>query len=775
MQRLAAKGDNSNSGSSERTAVTNLGPTLGTKIGDDMYQTLRPNRSKLIADLTLTSSPAAAKNEGSSGGAPQLADKDTLNVNLGCFNTGLDQSMLTKHKHQCSLKRVIGKAFDEAGLHAAAFCEVGGHKRGFAETTVNPQDLLQEVLSTNAYEAAAKQAYLTLWQTSDAPELGGVCLTPSGEAEVVQLTSTTLDPQLLIRTFEVTANSFPGKVAYLVLGQLHIRTPHDQRPPTEATKKRITRNALDSLQERRGNLCSASQPARPVVLVLAGDVNLGKAACDTIVQKDEGTPNPREDWHVQAANAGKSGDVAFVNGTHSTVIDVSIGTSYTDKGIRNDCHDFFALSLAIPMADSGASQHSGARDSGAPQPAQETDGRAAEKAAAEAKKHQTEEEGTSGAKEDDKKDKQEEKAESARGQKREHESGQSGSAQPATTRKIEKRYAPNNRAYTKDEFFDYWADPNEAQQQWDDAKTTPPQTGPRNCLNHGVADAIVQHMRAWFELHSDEEPSVLWRHLQQTLFKNVTVPLEGDFWYDEDDENEDDQQHGFKMVISKEYVASQVYHTIEHRNIWLQSQGLPQDTVMRDKVADAFLTDKKKQFHALDYQQRRQAADALTCTRDRCNKRKHSRWSRHTQKLGGTSQMWTLLSFTGRFSPEFFATLKVDPKSNPGERSLEQKQRVRDAVEARGNHRLGRKYDLKRSRIDQGEAADDEELTSKQLALLEVFDSGFLLKEANRLTKLAGHGRIHKSRTEWIDIGGSTGGFVRTVLDDWAPPDLSDV
>ena len=26
----------------------------------------------------------------------------------------------------------------------------------------------------------------------------------------------------------------------------------------------------------------------------------------------------------------------------------------------------------------------------------------------------------------------------------------------------------------------------------------------------------------------------------------------------------------------------------------------------------------------------------------------------------------------------------------------------------------------------------------------------------------------------FVDIGGSTGGFVRTVLDDWGPPDLSD-
>ena len=93
-------------------------------------------------------------------------------------------------------------------------------------------------------------------------------------------------------------------------------------------------------------------------------------------------------------------------------------------------------------------------DSGAPQPAPEANRRAAEKAAAEAKKHQTEAEATMGAKEDDKKDEKakstpeteatekEEKAQSARGQKRERESGHSGAPQPADPGKEEKRYAP---------------------------------------------------------------------------------------------------------------------------------------------------------------------------------------------------------------------------------------------------------------------------------------------------------------------------------------------
>ena len=39
---------------------------------------------------------------------------------------------------------------------------------------------------------------------------------------------------------------------------------------------------------------------------------------------------------------------------------------------------------------------------------------------------------------------------------------------------------------------------------------------------------------------------------------------------------------------------------------------------------------------------------------------------------------------------------------------------------------------------------------------------------------ISGHGRLKKEDHSFVDIGGSTGGFVRTVLDDWEPPDLAD-
>ena len=55
-----------------------------------------------------------------------------------------------------------------------------------------------------------------------------------------------------------------------------------------------------------------------------------------------------------------------------------------------------------------------------------------------------------------------------------------------------------------------------------------------------------------------------------------------------------------------------------------------------------------------------------------------------------------------------------------------------------------------------------------------LYDDGTLLAEANRLTLISGNGRLRRSDGSFVDIGGSTGGYTRTVLYDWQPPDLAE-
>ena len=97
-----------------------------------------------------------------------------------------------------------------------------------------------------------------------------------------------------------STTQYRDKHGLLISGSLHIRTPHGKSRPTVATKKRITKAALDVLEERAYTAISgASQPTAPVI-VLTGDVNLDKNACDAIVQPGVGEPSVETQWQVKA-------------------------------------------------------------------------------------------------------------------------------------------------------------------------------------------------------------------------------------------------------------------------------------------------------------------------------------------------------------------------------------------------------------------------------------------------------------------------------------------
>ena len=123
--------------------------------------------------------------------------------------------------------------------------------------------------------------------------------------------------------------------------------------------------------------------------------------------------------------------------------------------------------------------------------------------------------------------------------------------------------------------------------------------------------------------------------------------------------------------------------------------------------------------------------------------------------------MFHLLSFSGRWDPEFFEK-EPEPTGEPTE---EQRQATCAAVEARAKVRLAKKYDhLKRRKW----------LTNDQLDLVWKLHDGTLEKEAARLTKASGHGRFKRADGSFVDIGGSTGGFTRAVLYNWTPPILDE-
>ena len=151
------------------------------------------------------------------------------------------------------------------------------------------------------------------------------------------------------------------------------------------------------------------------------------------------------------------------------------------------------------------------------------------------------------------------------------------------------------------------------------------------------AERIVQEMYEWYEARvDDEELHAVFRHLQNTLFKNVTVQLPEDVWKHPDvgGASQPAAQGEAQLVVSREHVASQVQTVIACREKWLRDEGLPLDTVIRGELADRFLDAAKSEFHASAEQKELQARDAVRGKKIQDGK--HSRWSRHMQKLGGT-------------------------------------------------------------------------------------------------------------------------------------------
>ena len=765
----------------------------------------------------------------STADASQLGGLPTVRLKLGCFNCGMQQEMLQHKRHIDSLKRVIGKGVGEQHLHVVTLCEVGGHRQGLP--WMSAQDLVSDVLSPH-YQASSCQAYMAAWQATTEPaDVAGVTLTLLAGPEVFELTSPALEPQLVVMIFAIAAAGLPDHDGLLISGNLHIRTPTGQKSPTMSTRKRIAKEALQRLEQRAAIASNgASQPIAPV-LVLTGDVNMDKSASDSIVQKETGVPSVDTQWQVLTSNAALSGDVLFIKGAHGQPFDVSVGHSYADRGIRKDDHDFFGVTLSIPMSDKvtpKGQKRQQASASGASEPAAKEQRQVHERATPESQRQvlgvwampahfaPAQNRGSSS------KDKPVVYAPKVQRVSISPDSSigdqpsprapplllatpnssascgfqpaapsASSAFQPAAPlpeNPEEKRLAKNNVAYSKDEFLAFYPFPERAEREW--AVATPvSRVGPRNALTGRVmssAEKILQDMYAWYEDRADDKDlHAVFRHLQIMLFKSVTMHLPEDEWMHPDvgGASQPAAHAEAHFVVSREHVARQVQNVIAWRENWLRGRGLPLDTVLRGDLADRFLANAKDEFHSSDEQQKLQRRDADTPGK-KVQKGKHSRWSRHQQKQGGSTQMWTLISFTGSFDVAFLqdAILKGERHPPmPGERTDKQKEEVRDAQMARSRLRWGKMLQSLQDKLSQGKEAKDKgkrravlALSPHQQQVLEEYQSGELRRKANDLTLKSGHGRLKGEDGTFVDIGGSTGGFLRTVLDDWEPPDLAD-
>ena len=142
-------------------------------------------------------------------------------------------------------------------------------------------------------------------------------------------------------------------------------------------------------------------------------------------------------------------------------------------------------------------------------------------------------------------------------------------------------------------------------------------------------------------------------------------------------------------------------------------------------------------------------------------KRMKSRWNLHCQREGGTIPMWQVLSFSGKFDPNFFNNLE-DPGPPPDEATRNQRHWTSPALKARNRLRQGMNVAWQRQAILEGRIAKPAPLTRQQQHLLGLYKNGELLQKANELTLLSGNGTLRRKDGKMLKIG--PGGFTKRVL-----------
>ena len=106
----------------------------------------------------------------------------------------------------------------------------------------------------------------------------------------------------------------------------------------------------------------------------------------------------------------------------------------------------------------------------------------------------------------------------------------------------------------------------------------------------------------------------------------------------------------------------------------------------------------------------------------------------------------------------------------PGEKTPEEKKKTIDAQKARARYRRGAMLD----RVYQKLSDTGKSLNPEQMQVLRAYWNGDLKEQANKATLDSGNGRLRRGDDTGVDIGGSTGGFLRVVLDDWEPPNTEE-
>ena len=134
--------------------------------------------------------------------------------------------------------------------------------------------------------------------------------------------------------------------------------------------------------------------------------------------------------------------------------------------------------------------------------------------------------------------------------------------------------------------------------------------------------------------------------------------------------------------------------------------------------------------------------------------------------------MAELIIYTGCFDPEFLRqaheAAENSRASQPAAQPALQQQLKKAAATAKLDYR---KTCMLRRRLDRGQV-EERDLAWWEQENLRKLEDGSLLARTNDAVAAFGHGTL-KQGDERLEIGGSTGGITRCLLDGYAEPDVA--
>ena len=299
------------------------------------------------------SQPATSQRPSRSASQPAgIADEvyTCLCFNVASFNFGIPQTMLESSKkwqgHAIKLGNLLLTIQTAAEADLLFGCEVGDHLQGFQTAGLSMDHIVDSKLGLG-FKHEVEGAYITIWNTN-------VRLLNSDVFEVREVgRGSVMQWQLFVVTTDSGVSqpaassgaSQPAAQALLITGNLHIVVGSQQA--VMPTRRKIVTACLTFLVQ---NVEIPPQYSDlPVARLLVGDCNMDSEQALHATQEVPPVHAKLRQFSVHTPSARLSGDVAFVQGALADIIEVPVGCSHTEKGMRNDCHDVVALQLKIPL------------------------------------------------------------------------------------------------------------------------------------------------------------------------------------------------------------------------------------------------------------------------------------------------------------------------------------------------------------------------------------------------------------------------------------------